>query len=224
MIKKLLLVIIALASYTQIQAQANKPLRYWEAGFFAGSLNYNGSVNEGATIGSKVSETRPHFGIILKRNFSSKFNLNSELAYGKLYADDKNHSNSERGFIVKTDVIWANVGFEFHFKKFGKYFRRNSNTPFIGAGAGVLFYSPKLATGPSYEDYNLYPGTDNTYNIMFAFGWKWRMKKDGLFGISFNYHTTGTEQLEGFTAKEGVLKTNSYYGLRLTFSKGFFVD
>lgn len=221
--KKLLLLTLAIFAFQSAFSQANRPLRYWEAGGFIGTMSYSGDIN-GGDLGVTVNEIRPQLGILLKRNTSAKFNINVELAYGKIYASDENHGNPDRGFEVNTDMLWSNLGFDFHFKKFGKYFKRNGSTPYIAASVGALFYSPKLKTGVNFEDYNLYPGTDGTYNIMFAFGWKWRISEHGILGLSFNYHNTGTTHLEGFEAKEGVSSTDSYYGLRLTLSRGFFAN
>ena len=59
---------------------------------------------------------------------------------------------------------------------------------------------------------------------MFAFGWKWRMSENGILGLSFNYHNTGTSHLEGFQSKVGVSPSDSYYGIRLSVSHGFLED
>lgn len=223
MIKKLLLLSLGLTLVLQLKAQDPRHVRYWEFGGFLGTMNYSGDMTEGG-FDNIINEMRPQMGIFLKRNTSAKFNINAELAYGKVYASDKNHGNPERAFEVNTNLLWANIGFELNFKKFGKYFRKNGSTPYIGVGAGVLYYNPKLAVGPYYDpsQYELYYGTDGTYNIMFAFGWKWRMSEYGVLGLSINYHTTGTSHIEGFQAIDGVSSMDNYFGLRLAYSHGFY--
>ena len=224
--KRIGLLVLAIAGMLTANAQVSRALRYWETGLFVGTTNYNGQVASGGDIGTLIDETRPQIGLFLKRNLTAKFNINAELAYGRLYADDNNYGNGERGFIVNTHLMWANIGFDLHFRKFGKYFKRNSHTPYIALSGGPMFYSPRLKSGATYDPavYDLYPGTHTTYNIMLAFGWKFRMSEHGIFGVSLNYHPTGTNYIEGFQTKEPTGGNNAYYGLRLTFSRAFFAN
>ena len=225
--KKIL--ISTLLVFTFVSMNAQRSVRFWETGAFLGTCNYSGDVNESGDAGKMLNEMRPQFGIFLKRNISSHFNLGAELAYGKVYAEDANHGNAERGYVVNTSLLWANVTADIHFKKFGKYFKRNQNSPYIALGFGALAFSPQLKSGSGIEYptdvYELHPGTDHTYNLMLGFGWKWRMKESGILSLSFNYHPTGTTHLEGFEEINVAAPSNdSYYGLRLAYSVGFFAN
>ena len=56
-----------------------------------------------------------------------------------------------------------------------------------------------------------------------GFGWKWRVKESGIFSLSFNYHPTGTSHIEGFEQTNvAASSSDSYYGLRMAYSIGFF--
>ena len=96
-------------------------------------------------------------------------------------------------------------------------------------GFGSLSYNPTLKSGEGIEypedEYILHPGTSHTYNLMLGFGWKWRVKEASILGLSINYHPTGTSYLEGFEMKDvAAAASDSYYGLRLTYSHGFFAN
>ena len=204
LIPLLLLVLVA------FQGRAQRDLSFWESGLYVGSLNYSGELTESGGFSATINETRPQFGIFLKRNFTPKFNLGVELGYGRLFASDANHGNADRGFEMKTSLLMTNLTMDLNFKKFGKSFRRNSNTPYITASFGALVFQPELKTGVDYTGYELHKGSDYTSNFMVGFGWKWTTGRRGILGLSLNYHFTGTPHLEGFT-QEGVSSPNDSF-------------
>ncbi len=218
--KKLLTVLFAIV--LSLGANAQRDLRYWETGIFAGSLNYSGELTEGGDIGAVINEARYQFGFFLKRNFSPKFNLGAEIGYGKLYAADANHGMAERGFEMNTTILMTNLTLDYNFKKFGKYYRRNPNTPYITFGIGSVVFQPDIKTNVDFTNYLLYPGSNYTSNIKFGFGWKWMTGKSGIINLSFNYHFTGTNYLEGFVEKGATTTNDKYYGIRFAYSIGFF--
>ena len=213
------LVILMLTFFT---ASAQRSLSYWETGVFGGSTNYIGELTEGGDFSATVNETRYQFGIFLKRNFTPQFNLGAEIGYGKLYANDANHGMAERGFEMNTSIINTSLTMDLNFKKFGKYFKRNSNTPYVSAGFGALIYQPTLKTNVDFTNYELFPGSNYTSDFMLAFGWKWKTGESGIFGASINYHFTGTPSLEGFQEKEVVPPNDRYFGIRLFYSLGYY--
>lgn len=220
MLKKFLPLLFAVVF--GFSANAQKDLRYWEAGFYGGTLNYSGELTEGGDFGSVISETRFQFGIFLKRNVTPKFNFGVEIGYGKLYAADENHGMAERGFEMNTTIIMTNLTLDYNFKKFGKYYRRNPNTPYLTFGLGALVFQPTIKTDVDFTNYDLYPGSNYTSNIKFGFGWKWMTGKSGILNLSFNYHFSGTPYLEGFVENGTSSPNDKYYGLRLAYSFGFF--
>ena len=129
--KKLLIIAMLLPTISFAQ----KSTAFWEIGGYIGGLNYLGEVTETGDIGTWVNDMRPEFGIVLKRNFNPRINLGVEASWGRVYAADRDHGNPERDWIVDTHLGQANLVMDINFKKFGKYFKRNANTPFIKIGA-----------------------------------------------------------------------------------------
>lgn len=197
---------------------------FWEIGGYVGGLNYIGEVTEEGDLSTWINEMRPEFGLTLKRNFNSIVNLGVEAGYGSVYAADKNHGMPERNYIVQTSLVQSNLVMEINFKKFGKYFKRNQNTPFVKTGVGMLFYAPVLNDNAEYDPatYDLYWGSFTTYNFQLAFGWKWRLNEHSILGLNFHWNSTGTSYLEGFNLKKGLNPNDAYYGLRVSYTYGIF--
>ena len=220
--KGLKFITLTLVLLVILPVSAQRSLRYWETGVFGCSTNYSGELTQNGDFSATVNETRYQFGLFLKRNFTPKFNLGAEIGYGKLYANDANHGMAERGFEMNTSIVNASITMDVNFKKFGKYFSRNGNTPYISAGFGALIYQPVIKTEVDFTNYDLYPGSNYTTDFMLAFGWKWKTGKTGIFGASVNYHFTGTPYLEGLVEKDIVAPNDAYYGIRLFYSLGYY--
>ena len=161
-------------------------------------------------------------GIFIKRNFTPKFNLGADLTYGRLYADDANHGMADRGYVMNTSFVTTDLTMDLNFKKFGKYFKRNGSTPYVTFGFGAMIFQPEIKTEVDFTGYELYPGSNYTTNIMAGFGWKWRSGERGAISLSINYNWTGTPYLEGFVETDSGARNDSFYGLRLTYSLGYF--
>jgi hypothetical protein len=218
--KKLLVIIL----FFPLLSEAQSSTAFWEIGVYTGGLNYSGDINKEGDIGTWINEMKPEFGLVLKRNFNYRVNMGVEAGWGTLYAADKNHNLPERDYVMSTDIVQANVVFEINFKKFGKYFKRNQNTPFVKTGMGILFFTPELNDNAEYpiDQYELYWGTYSTYNFQVAFGWKWRISYHSFLSLDMHYNSTGASYLEGFNLKDSPNPNDSYYGLRLTYSYGIF--
>ena len=219
---------IILLAFLPLFSLAQQSTASWEIGGYVGGLSYSGEVTKEGDLGTWINEMKPEFGVLLKRNFNSIVGFGAQASYGKLYALDKNHGNPERGWVVNTEIVQANLFLEMNFRKFGKYFKRNKSTPYVKVGAGILFYSPKLDDDASYPlNYELFWGSYSTYNIDLAFGWKWRLSHHSLLSLDIHYNPTGTDHIEGFQQKGGpngelVADPDSYYGLRLTYTYSIF--
>ncbi len=212
-----------LVFFVPLMAIGQNSTDYWSLDAFAGTLNYSGEVSEGGDIGTWINEIRPEFGVRLMRHFNYRTSLGVEGSWGRVYASDENRGNQFRNFVVNTELVQANLVFELNFKKYGKYFKRNQNTPFIRVGVGGLFFTPQLNTNASSPDsLMLHPGSHATYSVQGAFGWKWRISYHSSLALDLHYNLTGTSYLEGFDLKEKANPTDGIYGIRLTFSYGFF--
>jgi hypothetical protein len=217
--KKLFALVLFLPTFLFAQNSTD----YWSLDGFVSSMNYSGEVSEGGDVGTWINEMRPEFGLRLIRHFNYRTSLGVEASYGNVYASDENRGNQMRNFVVNTEIVQANLVFELNFKKYGKYFQRNANTPFIRIGIGGMFYTPQLNTNAAYPDsLMLYPGSHATFNAQGAFGWKWRVSYHSSLSLDIHYNITGTSYLEGFDLKEKANPTDGIYGIRLTFSYGLF--
>lgn len=203
---------------------AQNSTSFWSLGFAVGGLNYSGEVSEGGDVGTWINEMRPEFGIQLRKHFNYRASLGAEASYGNIFCSSENRGNTEPNFVVSTELAQMNLIFELNFKKFGKYFQRNQSTPFVKVGGGILFYTPRLNTNGEYnrEKYKTHPGSWSTYNIQFAFGWKWRISYHSFLSLDAHYNATGTSYLEGFDLVKGPNPNDGFYGIRLTYAFGFF--
>lgn len=217
--KRLLIIIF----FVPVVSFSQSSTAFWSLGFAASGLNYTGEVAEGGDVGTWINEMRPGFSLNLRRHFNFRTAWGFEAGWGKVYAADENRGNQMRNFVVNTQLAQINTFFEINFKRFGKYYQRNGNTPFIKFGGGILFYTPYLNTNAEYPPiYALYPGSDATYNLEAAFGWKWRTSYHTFISLDFHYNATGTSHLEGFDLVDFPNPIDAFYGLRLTYAYGFF--
>ncbi len=215
---------LSLLLFLPLFGLAQNSTAFWEIGGYVGGLNYKGEITQEGDVGTWINEMRPEFGLVLKRNFNSIFSLGAEAGYGSVYAADANHGMPERDYIVNTELVQANMIAEINFKKFGKFFKRNQNTPYVKTGIGLLFFSPTLNDNAEYDatEYELYWGSFTTYNFQLGLGWKWRLSYNSILALGLHWHSAGTSYLEGFNLKEGVNPNDAYYGLRLTYTYGIF--
>ena len=110
--KKFALVLLLLPVF----ASAQNSTAFWSLGFAVGSLNYSGEVSEGGDVGTWINEMRPELGIALRRHFNYRASLGVEASYGTVYCSDANRGNTERDFVVNTEIAQTNLIFELNFK------------------------------------------------------------------------------------------------------------
>ena len=217
--RKMLYLIVLLPAF----AVAQNSTSYWSLGLAVDTLNYSGEITQEGDIGTWINEMRPDVGIQIRRHLNYRTAFGIEAGWGKVYAADANRGNQERDYIVDTELAQVNMFFELNFKKYGKYFQRNANTPFVKVGIGGLFYTPFLNTNASYpQEYELFPGSYATYNFQLGFGWKWRISYHSSLALDLHYNATGSSYLEGFNLRDAANPTDAFYGLRLTYSYAFF--
>jgi hypothetical protein len=215
--------LIALLVFLPSFLMAQKSTDFWSFDGFVSTMNYSGEVSEGGDISTWINEMRPEFGLRVMRHFNNRTSMGVEASFGSVFASDENRGKQNRNFDVSTEIIQTNLVFEINFKKFGKYFMRNQNTPFIRLGVGGLFFTPQLNTNAEYPDsLALYPGSHATFSVQGAFGWKWRLSYHSSLALDIHYSITGTSYLEGFDVDQGTNPNDGIYGIRLTYSYGFF--
>lgn len=205
-----------------IQAMGQKSTRYWEPGFFLGTLNSSSDISVENDVGNLLAETRPRAGVYFKYNFNPIFALGTEASYGAVYAADRNHG-FDRGYVMQTSIAELNVFGTLNFKKFGKFFRHRQNTPYVKFGLGAAFYNPKLDINQFYPpEYDLYPNAYQAISYTFGFGWKWRIGYHWMYSMELAYTALNQDNLEGFINKGSSMNNDGIFGLRLAFSYGIF--
>ena len=221
LMKKLVLAILAL-SFGSLSAQKISA-RYYEVGGFIGTSNYFGTITEVQDFSAFVDEIRPEFGLYLKRHVTPIFFLGAEASYSNVFADDRNRGTA-RGLSIDAQLAQANVLLGFNFRRFGKYFKKNSGTPYVTFGMGTVHYNPRLDETRDYSmiaDGDLYPASYFAFTYMGAFGYKWRLSTHSFLSLEAHYHLTNTDRMEGWVINGGGAAGNDgYYGIRLKYSYG----
>lgn len=221
LMKKIVLAVLAL-SFGSLSAQKISA-RYYEVGGFIGTSNYFGTITEVQDFSAFVDEIRPEFGLYLKRHVTPIFFLGAEASYSNVFADDRNRG-TERGLSIDAQLAQANVLLGFNFRRFGKYFKKNSGTPYITFGLGTVHYNPRLDETRDYSmigEGDLYPASYFAFTYMGAFGYKWRMSTHSFLSLEAHYHLTNTDRMEGWVINGGGAAGNDgYYGIRLKYSYG----
>jgi hypothetical protein len=217
--KKTLFIFAILISFiTQAQVISS---RYYELGFSVGTLNSSGSITKPFDFSPTIEEVRTQFGVNFNRHFSHYWFVGAEAWYGKLYADDLNRG-VERGLNMNTSIVTANAVVGVNFKRFGKYFKRRTGTPYVSIGLGTFNYTPTIDQERIYpEDWTLSPGSYFGFNYALMFGYKWRLSKHSFLGLEFHMNYTNKNNLEGWHGELIELNDN-FYGIRLKYSYGLF--
>lgn len=220
--KKTLVVVAILFGFTA-SAQVISS-RYYEIGFSTGTLNYSGTITRPFDFSPTIEEVQPQFGVHFYRHFSHYLYFGAEAAYGKLLADDRNRG-VQRGLNMNTSLVTGNIVFGVNFKRFGKYFKKHTGTPFFSIGAGTFNYTPTIDETRLYpEDYTLSPGSYFGFSFSTVFGYKWRLSKHSFIGLEFHNNYTNKNNLEGWnwTGPLAIDLNDNFYGFRLKYSYGLF--
>jgi hypothetical protein len=217
---KRLFVAVFLFSLSVSQAQVISS-RYYEFGVFTGTLNGTNAITRPFDFSPTIEEIQPEFGIFLKRHLSHYIFIGAEASYGRLVADDLNRGNSRR-LGMNTPILGASALAGVNFRRFGKYFKRNSGTPYIMLGVGTFNYSPNIDETRLYPaDYDLYPASYFAFNFKAAFGYKFRLSMHSFMAIEAHTNFTSKNNLTGWVAPLNA-QNDGFFGLRISYSYGFF--
>lgn len=199
-------------------AQAQSPLKYLEIGGYVGSMNYRGDVSSTGNFNAFLKEVRAQGGIHIKYHFGPIFSMGAEAGVGQIYGHDYNHGNVDRGFEISSVLFQVNAISEINFRKFGKYYQKTTNTPYIRLGVGALSYSPSFPENTAVaSNVEIYPNSYFGVNYSFGFGWKWRVGMNSSLGVDLTYHFTNVDNLDGFEIVDDIPGNDRYFGLRLVY-------
>ncbi|MDX5447672.1 MAG: DUF6089 family protein [Bacteroidota bacterium] len=201
-----------------MKAQTN--LSLVELGGFIGTLNYSGDVATTLNPEAIVKEVRPMIGIHVKRFFNHHMGMGVEASYGTIFAEDVNHSNPKRGFVVQTPITQVNAFGEYNFKMFGKYLKNQKWTPFVRVGGGLLIAQPKINEDftVSFKTYDVRPTTVQTFNLLLGAGFKFRIGYYHFLSIYGTWHHAFTDNIEGVMLQNNQSDDDVYAGLRIGYS------
>lgn len=211
-------------------SNAQKSTSFLELSPYLMTQNYLGDVN-GNNLSALSQEARLGLGVQLKQNVNSLFSYGFDVNFGSIYSHDNLHGNEARDYQVDTDLLNVGAFADVHFIKFGKYYQRNSHTPFIHFGVGALSYTPHLNTNAQYPDYiNLENGAGSAFTYNLGFGWRIRRSLKTFYNIGIYYNGTNTSRIEGFdyntssnSLPSGVYNTmDGFLSLKFGMSFGFF--
>jgi hypothetical protein len=216
---RFIIVVFLLTSFG-IQAQVISS-RYYEFGVFTGTLNGSNQITRPFDFSPTIEEIRPEFGMYLKRHLSHYIFFGAEASYGRLFADDLNRG-VERGLAMNTPIVCANAMIGVNFRRFGKYFKRNSGTPYLSIGFGTFNFSPTIDETRIYPaDFELYPASYFAFNLKTVFGYKFRLSMHSFLSLEAHVNYSNRNNTTGWTIP-GLQANDGFWGLRLSYSYGFF--
>ena len=138
--KNLPWLILLLSLSLSLSAQRNA-----DFGFFLGTSSYLGDINPGRLMYSPMPAT----GLFYRYNLHPRQAIRSNLFFGLLRADDLDFNNSfqqNRGASFSGQVLEWSAQFEFNFFQYSTQGKRWNNTPYIAAGAGLVFINSTVIT------------------------------------------------------------------------------
>lgn len=203
---------------------SQKRERSTEFGGFGGVAYYFGELNPPAT--GQFRFIHPAFGVLLRRNFNSRFSLRTNLFYGKISGSDSKGGLStfekNRNLAFSSILIELSEQVEFMFYNFKIMDLNPYFSPYVFAGASVFYFNPKPK------------GAEKKYSPVspafpFGAGMKFKFSHRYLMGIEWGFRKTFTDYLDDVSTvyttgyQRGDSKTKDWYsfaGITLTIRIG----
>ncbi len=220
--KYVILVILSLISYSQLQAQT------YELGGYLGGSNFIGDV--GAT--NFIAPKNIAIGGVFKWNRSPRHSFRFSLIYTQLEGKDKDSDDprrEERNYSFKAPILEASLGLEFTFFNFNLHSRKTNATPYLFAGFSFAKHD-NFHFSAAGEKVN-----DNTssyiYGIPMAIGYKAQVLESLILAIEIGARYTFTDEIDGSVPDDkdlqhlafGNINNNDWYmltGITLTYTFG----
>ena len=168
-----LLIVLSQTMYGQRQA---------DFGIFAGTSSYFGDINSSRFLYSPG----PAAGVFYRYNFHPRHALRTNVYIGSLSGNDLDFSNEYQigraGSFSGTIGEWA-LQFEFNFLPYSTQGKRWNYTPYMAAGAGIVFINTAATT---YEPV-----------IPFALGFKVNIHKNMGLEAEYGFRKTFYDNFDG---------------------------
>lgn len=111
-----------------------------EVGFTGGLSYYIGDLNPGIHF----LASKPAYGVMARVNLDSRWVVKATAVRGKIKGDDHlGRTNDLRGLSFESKITDISVTGEFNFFDYYTGSRRNTITPFIFGGIGMVIYNPE---------------------------------------------------------------------------------
>lgn len=130
-----------------------------EVGLFGGTSYYQGDLNP------SIPFLKPDFayGFLARYNLSSRWAMKFNVYQGAIHGDDEvSNFLPERGLTFNSSITEFGGNMEFHFLPYYNGSLRSYWTPYIFAGAAMVYHRPKR-DGNDLRDY----GTEGQYNSQY---------------------------------------------------------
>ena len=194
---RLITVFVFSCSFFCLSAQDSIPRWPLQAGFSFAGVSYTGDYSEGA---SSLSRVYPGANLSLQSTHPRPLKLQLNLGFGKFaeqYDTDTPNlpPDVEIPTFIETSFIYGDLRLKYHF------FHQKKFQPYLSAGAGVMFFSPKdqdgkkLVRRPSSrlegEDFN-----DIVPELPISAGVHFHLTRALWIDLSYTYRYTPTDYLD----------------------------
>lgn len=187
-----------------------------EIGVLGGFANYQGDLVENPIA---ISETRLSYGGFLRYHLHNKFKVRGNFMYGYISGSDANSDDigfKERGWSFESNIFEASLIGEFHplgRNRTGEtgLFRRQIS-PYIGAGAGMATFTPKVKVTDS-ADADLFPEQGEqsvSVSLPILAGVRVDVFEFLSLGVEVGWRATFNDYLDG-VSKNGNNDKNDWY-------------
>lgn len=181
----------------------------WEAELFGGASGYMGDINSVRVY--KVTD--PAYGVAMKRNFDGFWSASINGIRGRIQGNDADSPSAYQrarnlSFFSSITEVSAMVEFNFFNYLPGTEHAINHHrvTPFLFAGIGGVFFSPKtIYKGSEYE---LQPYQTegvlyslSSFSIPYGAGVKYNIKSNWSVAFKIGYRLTLTDYLDDVSGK-----------------------
>jgi hypothetical protein len=173
-----------------------------EIGVLGGLTYYLGDINPGIHF----LASKPAYGLIARVNVDSRWTFKAEGVFGRIKGDDAiGNKNDRRGLSFESKITDISVSTEFNFFDYFTGSRKNTLTPFIFGGVGVVIYNPKAGgvdlrsigtEGQNAAFEGRAPYSKVTFTIPFGLGFKYSINRRLGFTVEWGMRKTFSDYLD----------------------------